>query len=94
MAIGKRLARDGANVVVLAKTADPHPKLPGTIGSACREIEEAGGKALGIQCDIRNESDVKNAIEKAVATFGGIDILINNASAISLTDTENTDMKR
>lgn len=82
------------NVVILAKTVDPHPKLPGTIASACREIEAAGGKALGIQCDIRNESEVKAAVEKAVATFGGIDILVNNASAISLTDTEHTDMKR
>lgn len=80
--------------MVLAKTAEPHPKLPGTIATACKEIEEAGGKSLGIQCDIRNENEVKAAIEKAVATFGGIDIVINNASAISLTDTETTDMKR
>ena len=78
----------------MAKTVDPHPKLPGTIASACKEIEDAGGKALGIQCDIRNENEVKAAIEKAVQTFGGIDILINNASAISLTDTETTDMKK
>ena len=94
LAIGKRLAQDGVNVVILAKTVDPHPKLPGTIASACKEIEDAGGKALGIQCDIRNENEVKAAIEKAVQTFGGIDILINNASAISLTDTETTDMKK
>jgi citronellol/citronellal dehydrogenase len=94
LAIGKRLARDGANIVILAKTLTPHPKLPGTIDSACKEIEEAGGHALGIQCDIRHENEVVSAIEKVIARFGGIDILINNASAISLTDTPSTDMKR
>jgi citronellol/citronellal dehydrogenase len=63
LAIGRRLAKDGANVVILAKTATPHPKLPGTISTACKEIEEAGGRALGIQCDIRSEEEVKKAIE-------------------------------
>jgi citronellol/citronellal dehydrogenase len=72
----------------------PHPKLPGTIATACKEIEEAGGKAFGIQCDIRSEKEVEEAVKKAVEVFGGIDILINNASAISLTDTTATDMKR
>lgn len=73
---------------------DPHPKLQGTIASACAEIEKAGGKALGVQCDIRFEKEVQEAVRKAVEKFGGIDIVINNASAISLTDTESTDMKK
>ncbi len=94
LAIGKRAARDGANVVIAAKTADPNPKLPGTIFTAAKEIEEAGGKALAVQCDIRFEDQVQAAVAKAVETFGGIDILVNNASAISLTGTESTDMKR
>ena len=68
--------------------------MPGTIATACKEIEDAGGKALGIQCDIRNDKDVEEAMKKTIETFGGIDILINNASAISLTDTPATDMKR
>ncbi|CAN5323839.1 NAD(P)-dependent oxidoreductase [soil metagenome] len=94
LAIGKRAARDGANVVVAAKTSDPNPKLPGTIFTAAKEIEEAGGKALAVQCDIRFEDQVQAAVAKAVEAFGGIDILVNNASAISLTGTESTDMKR
>jgi citronellol/citronellal dehydrogenase len=92
--IGLRAARDGANVVVVAKTAEPDPRLPGTIYSAAEEIEKAGGKALPIVTDIRYEEQIAAAVEKAVATFGGIDILVNNASAISLTDTLNTTMKR
>ena len=94
LAIGLRAARDGANVVIAAKTSDPNPKLPGTIHSAAKDIEAAGGKALALQCDIRFEDQVQAAVAKAVETFGGIDILVNNASAISLTGTEMTDMKR
>ncbi len=94
LAIALRLAREGANIVVAAKTADPHPKLPGTIYTAAEEIEKAGGKALPISLDIRHEEAVVEAVQRAVETFGGIDILVNNASAISLTDTVNTDMKR
>ena len=94
LAIGLRAARDGANVVVAAKTADPNPKLPGTIFTAAKEIEAAGGKALPVQCDIRFEEQVAAAVAKTVETFGGIDILVNNASAISLTPTEMTEMKR
>ena len=94
LAIAVRAARDGANVAVAAKTTDPHPKLPGTIYSAAEEIEKAGGKALPIVCDIRMEDQVQAAVEKTAATFGGIDICVNNASAISLTPTEQTDIKR
>src|SRR5690349_6778474 len=94
LAIGKRAAADGANVVIAAKTTDPNPKLPGTIYSAAKEIEAAGGKALPLQVDIREEEAVLAAIAKAVETFGGIDILVNNASAVSLTATEHTPMKR
>ncbi len=94
LAIGKRAAQDGANVVIAAKTTKAHPKLPGTIHTAAEEIEEAGGKALAIQCDIRSEEQVVEAVEKGAETFGGIDICINNASAISLTPTLQTDMKR
>ena len=94
LAIGKRAARDGANVVIAAKTSEPNPKLPGTIFTAAKEIEAAGGKALAVQCDIRFEDQVQAAVAKAVEAFGGIDILVNNASAISLTGTESTDMKR
>jgi len=83
-AIGLRLAREGANVVIAAKTTEPHPRLEGTIFSAAEEMEKAGGHALGVKCDIREEADVVAAIEAAVAKFGGIDILINNASAINL----------
>lgn len=94
LAIAKRAAADGARVVVAAKTTEPNPKLPGTIFSAADEIRAAGGEALPLVCDIRDEVAVLGAVAQAVATFGGIDILINNASAISLTDTEHTPMKR
>jgi citronellol/citronellal dehydrogenase len=94
LAIAKRAAKDGANVAILAKTTTEDPRLPGTIFSAAKEIEELGGKALPIQCDIRDEKKVKEAIEKVVATFGGIDILVNNASAINLVGTLDVDMKR
>jgi citronellol/citronellal dehydrogenase len=94
LAIAVRAARDGANVVIAAKTSDPHPKLPGTIHTAVAEIDKAGGKGLAVQCDIREEAQVVAAVEKAVATFGGIDILVNNASAIQLTGTLACDMKR
>ncbi len=94
LAIGLRAARDGANVVVAAKTAVPDPRLPGTIFTAAEEIEKAGGKALPIAVDIRDEQGVEAAVAKTVETFGGIDILVNNASAISLTGTLATPMKR
>ena len=94
LAIGVRAARDGANVVIAAKTAEPNPKLPGTISSAAEEIERAGGKALPCIVDIRNEDQIQAAVAKAVAMFGGIDILVNNASAISLSGTLQTPMKR
>jgi citronellol/citronellal dehydrogenase len=94
LAIAVRAARDGANVVIAAKTAEPNPKLPGTIHSAAAEIEQAGGRALPVVCDIRDESSVRAAVEAAVRHFGGIDILLNNASAISLTGTLDTPMKR
>lgn len=94
MAIALRAARDGANVVVLGKTSEPHPKLPGTVHSAASAIEKAGGKALGIVCDIREEDQVSQAVEQCVARFGGIDVLVNNASAIFLGSTEDTPMKR
>ena len=94
LAIAVRAARDGANIVIAAKTSDPHPKLPGTIHSAVAEIEKAGGMGLGVQCDIREEAQVIAAVEKAVAAFGGIDVLVNNASAIQLTGTLACDMKR
>jgi citronellol/citronellal dehydrogenase len=94
LAIGLRAARDGANVAMAAKTAEPHPKLEGTVFTAAAEIEKAGGKALPLVCDIRHEDQLAAAIAKTVETFGGIDICVNNASAISLTDTLATDMKR
>ena len=94
LAIAKRAAADGANIVVAAKTTDTNPKLPGTIYSAAKEIEAAGGRALPLMVDIRDEDAVRTAVAKAVETFGGIDILVNNASAISLTNTEHTPMKR
>jgi citronellol/citronellal dehydrogenase len=94
LAIGRRAAADGANVVIAAKTTEPNPKLPGTIYTAAEEIEAAGGQALPLVVDIRDEEAVLAGVAKAVATFGGIDILVNNASAISLTDTEHTPMKR
>lgn len=93
-AIVVRAAQDGANVVIAAKTAEPHPKLPGTIYTAAEAVEAAGGKALPLVVDIRSEELVEEAVQKAVDTFGGIDILINNASAISLTGTLETPMKR
>jgi NAD(P)-dependent dehydrogenase (short-subunit alcohol dehydrogenase family)/putative sterol carrier protein len=93
-AIALKAAQDGANIVVAAKTADPHPKLPGTIYSAAEEIEAAGGKALPCIVDVRDELSVKSAVKSAVEKFGGIDIVVNNASAISLTPTAQTDMKR
>jgi citronellol/citronellal dehydrogenase len=93
LAIALRAARDGANVIVAAKTAEPHPKLPGTIHTAARAIEEAGGRALPVVVDVREEAEVAAAVEQAVATFGGIDILVNNASAISLTGTLATSMR-
>ena len=94
LAIAKRAAQDGANIVIIAKTSDPNPKLPGTIYSAAKEIEAAGGNALPLAVDIRDDDAVVAAVAKAVETFGGIDILVNNASAISLTNTEATPMKR
>lgn len=94
LAIAKRAAADGANVAIAAKTAEPHPNLPGTIYTAAEEIEAAGGKALPVLCDIRHEEQVDHAIKLTAETFGGIDIVINNASAISLTDTSQTPMKR
>jgi citronellol/citronellal dehydrogenase len=94
LAIGLRAARDGANVVVAAKTAEPHPKLPGTVYTAAAAIEAAGGKALALPVDIRFEDQVRDAVQKAVERFGGIDILVNNASAISLTNTADTPLKR
>lgn len=93
-AIAIRLAKEGANIVVAAKSVEENPKLGGTIFSAAQEIEDAGGKALAVKCDIRDESQIQAAVDKAVATFGGIDVLINNASAISLTPTEKTEPKR
>ncbi len=93
-AIALRLAKEGANIVVAAKSTEENPKLGGTIFSAAKEIEEAGGKALAIKCDIRDEAEIQNVIDKAVETFGGIDVLINNASAISLTNTLATEPKR
>ena len=94
LAIAMRAARDGANIVIAAKTVEPNPKLPGTIHSAAADIEAAGGNALALQTDIRDEASVQAAIAQAVAQFGGIDILVNNASAISLTPTDATPMKR
>lgn len=94
LAIALRAARDGANVTIAAKTAEPHAKLPGTIHTAAALIEEAGGKALPVLCDIRSEEMVDEAVKATVQAFGGIDICINNASAIQLTGTLDTDMKR
>ena len=92
--IGKRAAQDGAKVVLAAKTAEPHPKLPGTIFTAAEEIIDAGGEALPLVLDVRDEQNVRDAVEQTVSHFGGIDICVNNASAISLTNTSDTDMKR
>lgn len=94
LAIALRAARDGANIAIAAKTATPDPRLPGTIHTAAAEIEQAGGKALALACDIRFEDQVVAAVEACVARFGALDICVNNASAIALTGTEATDMKR
>ena len=94
LAIALRAAADGASIAIAAKTADANPKLPGTIFSAAKEIEAAGGTALPIQCDIRDEAAIEAAVTKAAEQFGGLDVLINNASAINLTPTEKTPAKR
>jgi citronellol/citronellal dehydrogenase len=94
LAIALRAARDGANVAVVAKTTDPHPKLPGTIFTAAQAIERSGGRALALACDIRFEDQVESAVARTAETFGGIDVCVNNASAISLTPTLATEMKR
>ncbi|HUW76827.1 MAG TPA: NAD(P)-dependent oxidoreductase [Gallionella sp.] len=92
--IALRCARDGANLVITGKTADPHPKLPGTIHSVAAEVEQAGGKALAIRLDVRDELAIQAAVEQTVKTFGGIDVLVNNASAINLTPTLDTPARR
>ena len=94
LAIALRAAKDGANIAIAAKTTEPHPKLPGTIHTAAREIEAAGGRALPIVTDIRHEEQIEAAVERTAAEFGGIDIVVNNASAISLTGTLETGAKR
>ena len=94
LVIALRAARDGANIAVLAKTVEAHPKLPGTIYSAAQAIEAAGGRALPLACDIRDTEQIEAAVAKTVETFGGIDVLVNNASAISLTGTLDTEPKR
>jgi citronellol/citronellal dehydrogenase len=94
LAIALRAARDGASIAIAAKTSDPNPKLPGTIHTAAEEIRAAGGTALPLQCDLRDENQIADAIAQTAAEFGGIDILINNASAINLTPTEATPAKR
>lgn len=93
LAIAKSLAKHGANIVILAKTTKPHPKLSGTIFSAAKEIEEMGGQCLPLKCDIRYEEQVLECIAKAVERFGGIDIVVNNASAINMSETESLKMK-
>ena len=94
LAIAVRAARDGARIAIAAKTSEPHPKLPGTIYTAAQDIERAGGQALPLTVDIRQEGQIAEAVASTVRTWGGIDICVNNASAISLTDTESTPMKR
>ncbi|PLX36322.1 MAG: short chain dehydrogenase [Hyphomicrobiales bacterium] len=94
LAIAKAAAAEGANIAIAAKTAEPHPKLEGTIYTAAEEIEAAGGKALPLVCDIRDEAAVCSALEATAEKFGGIDIVVNNASAIQLTDSQATEMKR
>jgi len=94
LAIALRAARDGANIAIAAKTAEPHPKLAGTIYTAAQDIERAGGKALPLLVDVRDETMVRDALDKTAQKFGGIDIAVNNASAIALTNTTATDMKR
>ncbi|MFT3682633.1 MAG: NAD(P)-dependent oxidoreductase [Ferruginibacter sp.] len=93
-AIGLKLAKEGANIVIASKSVEENPKLGGTIFSAADEMEKAGGKALAVQCDIRFEDQIQNVVDKAAEKFGGIDILVNNASAINLTPTEHTEPKR
>src|SRR3954453_14228730 len=94
LAIALNAARDGANIAVAAKTETPHPKLPGTIHTAAEEIVKAGGKALPLMVDVRDETSVKEGIERTVAAFGGLDIVMNNASAVQVTPVTQTDMKR
>lgn len=94
LAIAKKAAADGANVIIAAKTDEPHPKLPGTIHTAAAEVEELGGKALPLVCDIRDDAAVEAAVAKGAETFGGIDIVVNNASAIALLGTEEIKMSR
>ncbi|KZL14155.1 NAD(P)-dependent oxidoreductase [Pseudovibrio sp. Ad26] len=94
LAIGKRAAQDGANIVIAAKTAEPHPKLEGTIYTAAKEVEDAGGQALPLVVDVRSEESVDDAMKAAAEKFGGIDIVVNNASAINLTPVQKIDMKR
>ena len=94
LAIALRAARDGANIAIAAKTDQPHPKLPGTIHTAAAEIEAAGGQALPLMVDVRDEGSVRAAVEQTAKRFGGVDICVNNASAISLSNTLTTDMKR
>jgi citronellol/citronellal dehydrogenase len=94
LAIALRAARDGANIAIAAKTATPHPKLPGTIHTAAEQIRQAGGRALALECDIRFEQQIEAAVARTVDEFGGVDICVNNASAISLTPTLQTDAKR
>ena len=94
LAIGVRAARDGANVAVMAKTSEPHPKLPGTIHTAVEEIEAAGGKGLAILGDVRDNDSIDNAVARTVEAFGGIDICVNNASAINISKTPDLDPKR
>ena len=94
LAIALRAAREGARIAVIGKTVEPQPNLPGTLDSACSEIEAAGGRALALQCDVRDEAQVESAVARTVEHFGGIDVLVNNASAIHLADTEHTPMKR
>ena len=92
LAIGLRAARDGANIAIAAKTSAANPKLPGTIHTAAAEIEAAGGRALPLVVDVRDEAAVRDALDRTVAHFGGLDIVVNNASAISLTDSQATEM--
>src|ERR1700756_4286628 len=94
LAMALRAARDGANIAIAARTSEPHPSLPGTIGTAARQIEEAGGRALPLICDIRHEGQIEAAVAATVARFGGIDICLNNASAIRLTSILDTPVKR
>src|ERR1700686_2559247 len=94
LAIALRAARDGANIAIAAKTSAPHPKLPGTIHTAAEQVRQAGGQALALECDIRFEQQIETAVARTVEAFGGVDICVNNASAISLTPTLQTDAKR